>query len=127
MLRLLCLRFELGSHPTLRVVDARIGAAPAAVAKLASANLPALEVLELGFDAFEHEDEGIGPELRWSGGTLDPLLAKPPAPLLRLWPMPDDAELGAQLVAKAATRFERVERCSMDQLEEDDTSGAYTL
>ncbi|MEJ7596300.1 MAG: hypothetical protein WKG01_00200 [Kofleriaceae bacterium] len=55
------------------------------------------------------------------------LAPNPPAPLLRLWPMPDDAELGAQLAAKAATRFERVELCTGDQLEEDGTNGSYTL
>jgi|GEM_PF-5371811 len=120
-LRLLCPRFELGAHPTLRTLDARLGATPDSVARLADAQLPALAALDLGFETLE---DAMYPELRWSLTTLDPVPGSR-ALTVRLWPMPPEGDLAERLVERGAARFAGVEIC--EDLDADDTGGAYAM
>ncbi len=63
VLRLLCPGFVAGAHPTLRVLDARLGALASSVASLASAELPKLEELHLGYEV--DQDEPLNAALLW--------------------------------------------------------------
>lgn len=97
-LRLLCPTFAVGEQPfpSLRWLDARMGASPASLAALARARLPQLERLDLAFDA-NPEDDAIWHTLCWPEDALDELVpalpvAMPRLQRLRVWPMPYEPE-----------------------------------
>lgn len=130
-LRLLCPTFDLGAapYPSLRQLDARMGAAPASLASLARARLPRLEQLDLAFDASTDEDEAMWGSLWWPDDALDELLASlavtmPSLQRLRVWPMPfePDHPLLARLVGTP-----RIELADWGEVTEDDADGAYDL
>lgn len=92
VLRTLCPRFGAVSHPALRVLDARMGAAAESLDALADSRLPALEELHLGVYA---DEEDLYPALRWEDGALDRLLRGDATPALKrlvLWCMPADPQ-----------------------------------
>jgi uncharacterized protein (TIGR02996 family) len=132
-LRLLCPGFALGDHPTLRVLDVRMGVTQQALERLGSARLPRLEQIDLGFDP---EDLTGIRRILWPDEALDPLLASATLPalrVLRLWPMvpdPDEVESVGELVERIqgsplGQRLERLEVVDWRTLEADDPDGDY--
>lgn len=128
VLRLLCPMFEAGDHPTLRMLDARLGATPASIVQLALASLPNLQILDLGFDNFAADDDAAHPLLQWEAVALDPLFERPPPKLerLRVWPMGDGEAVVAKLVERNRGRV-NLEIMSGDDYQLDDPYGTYIL
>jgi hypothetical protein len=124
ILRLRCPGFVAGDHPTLRVLDARMGARPASVASLAKASLPSLKELHLGFEV--ETDEPLYSSLFWSPRTLEPLFDAKALPTLRrlcLWPMPEDDGLFKLAKASPLGKRVKIKLLSVDE----DLEDAYTL
>lgn len=130
-LRLMCPTFDLGPapHPSLRRLDARMGATPASLASLARARLPRLEQLDLAFDTSADESEAMWGSLWWPHDALDELLASlavvmPSLQRLRVWPMPFEPE-HPLLARLAGTPW--LELADWGDVTEDDADGAYEL
>jgi uncharacterized protein (TIGR02996 family) len=131
VLRLICPHFVVGAHPTLRVLDARVGAAPDSVAGLARASLAKLEELHLGYEYERNDDSSpiCCEAIEWGEDALEPLLDGDVLPALErlfLWPSPEPSSWQLERVKASALgrRLEKLEVRSMDALEED--TDAYT-
>lgn len=117
VLRLLCPGFVAGAHPTLRVLDARLGALASSVASLASAELPKLEELHLGYEV--NQEEPLHASLLWKERALDPILTGEGLPALRrlhLWPMPGDRKLAQKAKGSPLGKRVKVEVHDLDDI-----------
>ena len=120
VLRLLCPGFVAGAHPTLRVLDARLGALASSVASLANADLPKLEELHLGYEV--DQDEPLNEALLWKARALDPILTGESLPALRrlhLWPMPEDQEFAQKIKGSPLGKRVKVKVHDLDDIGED--------
>jgi hypothetical protein len=120
VLRLLCPGFVAGAHPTLRVLDARLGALGSSVASLANAELPRLEELHLGYEV--EQEEPLNEALLWKKRALDPILTGESLPALRrlhLWPMPEDQEFAQKAKGSLLGKRVKVEVHDLDDIGAD--------
>lgn len=120
VVRLLCPGFVAGAHPTLRVLDARMGALASSVASLANADLPKLAELHLGYEV--DQEEPLNEALLWKARALDPILTGESLPALRrlhLWPMPEDREFAQKFKGSPLGKRVKVEVHDLDDIGAD--------
>lgn len=122
VLRLLCPEFSVGEFPSLRHLDARMGATMNSVRALGNARLPQLELVELGFEHAD-EDERMYPQVHWPDDALTALFSVSNGAKIILWPLIGEA---SEIVAAAGPLATRLELVNVDDAP-DDADGIYTL